>query len=132
METELVSGGVAADLQRLTGRHRERRTPARVERIAIRDEHAERVVAAAQIHDDEIAEARALGQRDVAEKSRRRKAERKRRHAAPHEVASGVFHTSWYSEDPTIRCSSPGAFTRSCASVPVHSGPPRRYASSAS
>jgi hypothetical protein len=72
MQTKLVSGGVAADLQHLCGRHRDRRTPGRVERITVRNQHAERIVAAPQIHDDEVAKTGALGKRRIAEKPRRR------------------------------------------------------------
>ena len=94
MKSELVARGVAADLQHLAGGHRQRGTPALIERIAIRHEHAERVVAAAEIQDDEIPERRALRERDVAEKARRRKAEAERADAAAHEIASGESHTS--------------------------------------
>ena len=132
METELISGRVAPDLQRLTGRYGKSRPPRRVERVAIRHQHAERVIAAAQIQDDEVARRGALGKRGLAEKSRRGKADAECRDAAAHEFASAVLHTSWYSEDPTMTWRSPGAFTRSCVSAPVHSTPSRRYASRAS
>jgi len=94
MKPELVARGVAADLQYLSRRHRQRGTPALIELIAIRHEHAERVVAAPQIHDDEISEGGALRERDVAEKARRGKAEAEGADAAAHEIASGELHTS--------------------------------------
>ena len=94
MKAELIPGRVATDLQHLSRRHGERGTPALVERIAIRHEHAERVVAAPQIQDHEISEAGALRERNVTEKPRRGKAEAERADAAAHEIASGELHTS--------------------------------------
>src|SRR5262245_54026276 len=125
MEANLVARRVASDLKHLPGRHGKCRTPRRVERIAIRNERAQGVVAAGEIHHDEIPGA-ALGQRRIAQELRRGKANGERRDSAPHEVAPGVLHTSWYSDDPMMRCSKPGAFTRSCASEPVHAAPVRR------
>ena len=48
----------------------------------------------AEVQHDKIPEAGALRQRDVAEKSRRGKAEAECGDAAAHEIASGELHTS--------------------------------------
>ncbi len=86
MEAELVACGVAADLQHLAGGYCQRGTPALIERIAIRHEHAERVVAAAEIEHDEIPERRALRERDIGEKARRRETQGERADAAADEM----------------------------------------------
>ena len=94
MKAELIPGRVAADLQDLSRRHGQRRTPALIERIAIRHQHAERVVAAPEIQDHQISEGGALRERDVAQKTRCGKAEAEGADAAAHEIAPGELHTS--------------------------------------
>src|SRR5687768_16624726 len=76
MQTERLAAAVAADLQYLAGRNRNRRAPARIEGIPVRHDRAQRVVAATQVDDDEVAAARTLGERDVAQEGGRRKAHR--------------------------------------------------------
>jgi hypothetical protein len=88
MQPELVAGRIAADLKHLTGGNRQRRTACGVVRIAIRHDHAQGVVAAAQIQDDEIPEGRTLRTGDVAEEPRRGKSEAECRDAAAHEVTA--------------------------------------------
>src|SRR5256885_1222427 len=97
-----------------------------VKRIGVWHHHAERVVAAREIHHDKIPRRGALRQREIAQELRRSKAEREGRHAAADEVASGWLHTNWYSGDPTSKCSRPGALTANCASDPLHVPPARR------
>ena len=80
---------VAADLQHVGRRDRDRRPAGAVLRIVVRDQHAERVVAAAQIEDDEVAPGAALRAREIGEKRRRREADGEGRDAAAHEFASG-------------------------------------------
>src|SRR5439155_5537087 len=82
VKPERNAGAVAADLQHLARRHGQRWPAAVVERIVVRDQHAEGVVAAAQIQDDEIADVRALRAREIGEELRRRKRHRERRYAA--------------------------------------------------
>src|SRR5919106_6727794 len=76
MQAEGLAAAVAADLQHLACGNGDRRTAARVERIQVRHQRAQRVVAAAQIHHDEVAAARALRQRNVAQERGGRKAYR--------------------------------------------------------
>ena len=102
--------------------------PARVVvRVGVGNQRAERVVAAAQVQDDEVAADLPLRQREVGQERRRREADREGGDAAAHELAPGDRHdgvpwphTNWYSADPTIRCTRPGALVASCASEPVH------------
>ena len=122
MQTERLAAGVAADLQHRAGRNRQRRPPAVIERIGVRHEHAEAVVAPAQIQHDEIAAGRALRAREVGEKCGRSQADGESGHAVLHERASGD-HTNWYSADPRIKWTRPDPFVCSCASDPVHAPP---------
>ena len=46
MQAERLAARIAADLQQRAGRNRQRRPPAGIERVRVRDEHAEAVVAA--------------------------------------------------------------------------------------
>src|SRR5687767_5036784 len=75
MKAKLVPCRIAAYLHRLSRWYGQRGPPALIERIAIRRQHAERIVAATQVQDDEVPGGRALRQRDVAQKSRCGKAE---------------------------------------------------------
>src|SRR6185295_214333 len=109
MQAERNARRVGADLQHLPGRDRQRRTAARVERIVVRDHHAERVVAAAQVQHHEVAAA-PLRPHEIREELGRGKRHGERRDAAFDELPSGDFHISWYSGDPAIRCTSPTAF----------------------
>ena len=120
MQTERDAGRVAADLQHLSRRDRQRRPAAVVERIVVRNQHAERIVAAAQIQNDQIAAAGALRASQIGQKRRRRERDGERGNAALDELPSRDPHCSWYSGDPPIRWTSPGAFTWRCASLPVH------------
>ena len=79
---------VGADLQHVGGRNRNRRPPHGVVRIEVRNDRAQRVVAAAEIHHHEVARGRALRERDIANRLRRRKAERERGDAALDELSS--------------------------------------------
>src|SRR5207253_10964475 len=90
------------------------------ERILIRDHRAERVVAAAQIEDHQVPDVRALRAREIAQELGRRERHGEGGGAALHELASGHFHTNWYSAAPAIRWTNPGAFSWSWASLPVH------------
>ena len=54
METELSPRAIRSDLQHVGRRYGDRRTPSEVLRIGVRNHGTERVVAAAQIEDDEI------------------------------------------------------------------------------
>ena len=72
MKAERPPIGVTADLQHLTGRNRDRRTPAEIERILIGHDRAQGIVAPAEIHHDEISAPGALGQCDVIQECRTR------------------------------------------------------------
>src|SRR5262249_3003609 len=106
-------------------RNEQRGAPAHIERIAVRNDGAEGVVAAAKVQDHEIAAARALRPSDVREKRGRRKTERKGADAASHEVSSGHFHTNWYHADAASKCMVPAVRFSNCASDPVHVPPAR-------
>src|SRR4051812_2203156 len=127
VQPERDVGRIGADLQHLPGGNGQRRATAAVERIVVGRQHAERVVAAAEIEHDEVAHVRALRTRQVREKLGRCERHGECGDAALDELASGDVHTSWYSGDPAIRCTTPGAFACSCASLPVHAPVARRY-----
>jgi len=88
MQPNRLSGAIGADLQHLSRGNRNGRTPAEIERILIRDDGAERIVASAQIQDDEVARAYALCQRDVTQERGRGKADGECRHAIANELSS--------------------------------------------
>src|SRR5687768_5362173 len=94
MKAKLVPGRVAAYLQHLSCGHGQRGPPALIERITIRHEHAERVVASPQIEDDQVSRGGALRPRVVAEKLQRGKAEAAGADAPSEKIASGELHTS--------------------------------------
>ena len=141
MQTQRFAAGVAADLQDGPGGNPERRPPAVIERIGVGHQHAQAVVATAQIQHDQIAALIALRARQVREKRWRGKTDRERRHAAFDERASRkchrclpaakpgalspkpYFYANWYSADPSNRWTMPGAFDWSCVSEPVHAPP---------
>ena len=89
MQTERLAAAVTANLQHLTGGNRDSRPTAVIERILIRDDRAQRVVSATEIHHDEIAAPRALRESDVAQKRRSGKADGKCRNAVTDEFSSG-------------------------------------------
>ena len=70
VQTKRLSAAVAANLEYLTGRNRERRSAAVVERILVRNNRAQGVVAAIEVHDDKISTPHALRERNVAQKGR--------------------------------------------------------------
>ena len=111
---------VGPDLQNVGGRHGQRRPAAVVKRILIGDHRADRVVAAAQIEHHQVPDACALRAREIAQKLGRRERHGEGGGAALHELASGDFHTNWYSAEPAIKWTNPGAFAWSWASLPVH------------
>jgi hypothetical protein len=94
MESERHLRRIGPDLQHLPGGHGDRRTPRVVVRIVVRDQHAQRVVAAAHVEDDEVPRVHALRARQIAEKLRRREGHRERGDAAFDELPPGDFHTS--------------------------------------
>src|SRR6185436_9261442 len=110
---------VAADLQHRAGRNRQRRTPAVIERIGVRHQRAEAVVATRERQHHEISAGRALRAREIREECGRGEADREGRRAVFDELAS-ADHTSWYSADPRMRCARPDALVCSCVSEPVH------------
>jgi hypothetical protein len=85
---------VGADLQDLPRRHGDRRPPAVIERIVVRHQHAERVVAAAQIQHDEVPRPRALRAREIRQELRSGERHRERRDAALDELPSGDLHVN--------------------------------------
>ena len=93
MQAKRFAARVAADLQRLPGRHRDRRTPAVIELIGVRDQRAEAVVAAGQIEHDQVAAGRALRLREVREKRWRGQTDRERGDSVFDELAS-ADHTN--------------------------------------
>jgi hypothetical protein len=100
MKTEGNTRTIGPNLQHIGCGNRDRRPTTAIVRVVIRDEHAERIVATAQIEDDEVLPSTALRSREIREKRRRCEADRERRHAAAHEFASGDGHvpslyTSW-------------------------------------
>ena len=88
MQTERDSRRVSADLQHVGGRNGDGRPPNGVVRIEVRDDGAQRVVAAAEIHHHEVARGRPLRERDVANGLRSGKAERECGDAALDELSS--------------------------------------------
>src|SRR5262249_51068600 len=83
-EGDVRRGG--ADLQHLPGWHSERRPPAVVVRIVVRNHRAERIVAAAQIQHHQIPPAAALRAREVRQEFRRRERDRERGDASLDEL----------------------------------------------
>jgi hypothetical protein len=76
METERHTTPIAADLQDVPRLHRERRPPAEVKAVVVGHERAERVVPAGEVQHDQVAAARSLRPRQVAEECRRRERRR--------------------------------------------------------
>src|SRR5437762_1083999 len=115
MQTERLAARIRADLENRACWNRECRPLAVVRRVGVRHQHAEPIVPAGQIEDDEVAAARALRAREIREKRRRGEAERERRHAVLDEVASR-HHENWYSGEPRIKWARPPIFDCSCES----------------
>jgi hypothetical protein len=92
MEPERAAAGVAADLQDLPGGNGNRGPAAVIERVLIRDDRVQRVVAAAQVEHDEAARAGSLSLRDVGEERGRGETDRERRNAATNEVPTCNCH----------------------------------------
>jgi len=89
MQAERPSRAVRSNLQHARCRHRKRRPARVILRVLIGNQRAERVVAAAEVQDDEIAPGLALGDGQVRQERRRRKGKREGGDAAFHEFASG-------------------------------------------
>ena len=83
--------GVTPDLQDLTRRNRDRRTPAEIERILIGHDRAQGIVAPAEVHHDETSAPGTLGKRDVVQECRSRKADGERRDAVTNEFTTRKF-----------------------------------------
>src|SRR5579872_4760612 len=111
---------VTPDWQHLAGWNPDRGPPTPVKRIVVGNQHAERIVAAAQIKDDEVSGLRSLRACQVAQELRRCERDRKCRGATLDELTSGDLHTNWYSGRPAIRWTRPGALVCSWESLPVH------------
>ena len=94
MKPERHFRSVGADLNHVAGWHRQRRPAAVVEGIVIRNQRAQRVVAAPEIQDDEVAGARTLGLREIAQELGRGEGDGERRDAAADELSSGDLHTN--------------------------------------
>src|SRR5262245_62696771 len=88
METKRHLRRIRSNLQHVYGGHADRRPAAVIKRIEIRHDHAQRVVAAAQIQHDEIPGARPLGEREIAQKLRRSEGDRKGRESTLDELSS--------------------------------------------
>ena len=101
MQAERLPAVVAADLQHRARGNRQRRPAAVIEGIGVWHEHAEAVVPAREIEDDEVA-SRRLRARQVGEERRRGETDRERGHAVLDERASSD-HTNWYSGSPRIK-----------------------------
>ncbi len=92
MKTERDSRPVGANLNHVDGGDGLRRPSLVIGRVAVRNQRAERVVAAGEIEDDEVAAGGALRAGEVGEKCRRGKTDSERRHAVTNELASSEFH----------------------------------------
>src|SRR5262245_42088987 len=92
MQPQRTAGGIAANLQHLTCRNRDRWTPAVVGRVLIGNQRVQRVVAASEIDDHEATGGQSLRLRDCAQKSGSGKAERDRRNAVTNEDSSRYAH----------------------------------------
>src|SRR5690242_14560296 len=71
VKAERPAGRIGSYLQDVRRGHGDRRTTAVVEGVLVRDHSAERVVAAREVDDNEIARDRALRPRDVYQERRR-------------------------------------------------------------
>src|SRR5262245_20880748 len=91
VKAERLSRTVAADLQDLPCGNRNRRTAAEIEGIRVRDEGAERIVAAGEIDDHQVPRNRALRTRDINQKRGRREADGERCDAAANELTPRDF-----------------------------------------
>src|SRR5262245_55946996 len=111
---------VPADLQHAGRRDRQVRPAAVIKRVGVGNERAQRVVAAAQVQDHEIADTRVLRAREVRQQLGRGKGHRERRDAAFEELPSRDLHTNWYSARAPTRWTRPGIFVCSCVALPVH------------
>ena len=88
MQSQRPPVGIAPDLEHLSRGHSNSRTPAVIERVLIRNDGAERIVAAAEIHHHQAATPGALRQRDVVQKRGSRKADGERRNTVTNEFTS--------------------------------------------
>ena len=86
--TRCATAAIEPDLQHLRGRNGDLRAAAVVERILVRNDGVQRVVAAAQVEDHEASRARTLGLGDLREEGRRGEADRERCDAAADEVST--------------------------------------------
>jgi hypothetical protein len=94
MQAEDVAAAVGAHLQHLARRHGDRGPARVVVGVAVGHERAERVVAAAQVHHDQIARSAALRERQVAQELRGGEAEREGGDAALDELSAREAHGS--------------------------------------
>src|SRR5262245_44780960 len=120
MQPQRTAGRIGANLQHLARRNRDRGTAAVVGRVLIRDQRVQRVVAAAEVNDDEASRRQPLCLRDCAQEGGSGKTERNRRNAVTDEDSSRYahgrsFYTCWYSAEPTRRRARPAARVVSCA-----------------
>src|SRR5829696_4573797 len=92
MKAKCNSSTVTANLQHRPGGDRDRRPSGVVLRIVVRDERAERIVAAAQIQNDQVASCPPLRASQVGEKGWRGEADGEGGNAAADELASGNRH----------------------------------------
>ena len=97
IDTMRAAPGIGADLQHIGGGHRNGRAAAVVERVLIRNDGVQRVVAACEVDDNEIARDCALRAGDVREERRGGEADCERRHAIANEFPPSDFgrHCSW-------------------------------------
>src|SRR5262245_40809312 len=110
MQTQRDVRTVPADLQDVGGRHREHRTAAVVEVVRVRDQRAQRVVAATKIEDHQVAGTRALSPGEIREERRCRERHGERPDTAFDELTSGDLHMNWYSAVDATRCTRPATF----------------------
>src|ERR1700716_1858274 len=109
MQSERTARRVGADLQHVGGRYGKRRPAAVIERVVVRDEHAQGIIAAAQVQHDAGARVAALRPGEIRQELGRGEGHRERRDAALDELSPGDLHTNWYSGDPAMRWTRPGA-----------------------
>src|SRR5262245_53567042 len=94
MQPQCTAGSIAADLQHLACRDRDRWTAAVVGGVLVWDQRVQRVVAAAKVYDNESTRWDPLRLRDCAQESGRGKTESNRRNAVTNEDSSRYAHES--------------------------------------
>src|SRR5262245_20851805 len=92
MQPQRTAGGIAADLQHLACRDRDRWTTAVVRGVLVWDQRIQRVVAAAEVDDNEPTRWDPLRLRDCAQESGSGKAECDRGNAVTNEDPSRYSH----------------------------------------